>query len=282
MSVSLPDQIVQIATLASLAVFAIGALIMVGRRRRAESEQLPPILHSGRVHAYFYHPLDFIWVGVIFLFFGLNAFIDKGADPTPTIGALVATVLLQGTVAAMTAAAVLLRGVSLDVWVGWRWKPWPWMMLVAPLSVVSMWGLMLSLHAAGYQKWLEGLGAKSSQATVELLRESQDPWLLGLMAIVAVFVAPLCEELVFRGFLYPVAKRFAGRVTAALFTALFFAACHGELVGLLPLFILGLLLSELYERTGSLWAPIAVHFCFNGSTVLLQAIGRIFHIPLEP
>ena len=62
--------------------------------------------------------------------------------------------------------------------------------------------------------------------------------------------------------------------------ALVFAAAHGSLAALLPLFVFGCVLAFLYERTGSLWASIAVHFCFNGATVLVQLAARFYDIPL--
>jgi membrane protease YdiL (CAAX protease family) len=34
----------------------------------------------------------------------------------------------------------------------------------------------------------------------------------------------------------------------------------------------------IYEKTGSLWAPIAVHFCFNSATVIVQILDRYYHI----
>ncbi len=97
---------------------------------------------------------------------------------------------------------------------------------------------------------------------------------LGLMAFAAAIVAPLCEEVVFRGYLYPVAKKYSGRWIAAIATALVFSAAHGSLAALLPLFIFGLVLVALYEMTGSIWAPIAVHALFNGATVAIQMLMR--------
>jgi membrane protease YdiL (CAAX protease family) len=41
------------------------------------------------------------------------------------------------------------------------------------------------------------------------------------------------------------------------------------------------LLVRVYEKTGSLWAPIAVHFCFNSATVIVQIAARHFNIPLD-
>jgi membrane protease YdiL (CAAX protease family) len=128
---------------------------------------------------------------------------------------------------------------------------------------------------------MESLGVETVQDTVKLLQESEDPLVLGLMAISAVIAAPLCEEVVFRGYFYPVLKKSAGIRVATLCSALVFAAAHGSVTALLPLFIFGGLLVFLYEKTGSLWAPIATHFCFNGVTVIVQFAVRYYEIPIE-
>ena len=76
-------------------------------------------------------------------------------------------------------------------------------------------------------------------------------------------------------------KRFSGRWIAAACSAFVFSAAHGNLTALLPLFIFGLVLVLLYEKTGSLWAPISVHFCFNGATVILQLASKYLNLPLD-
>ena len=153
--------------------------------------------------------------------------------------------------------------------------------VIAPATVVVMWMIFGGLHASGYVKWMESLGSETVQETVKLLQESKDPLVIGLMAATAVLVAPVCEEVVFRGYFYPVAKRFAGAWPAALCSAMVFAAAHGNLTALLPLFLFGLALVFIYEKTGSLWAPVAVHFCFNGATVVAQLAVRYLDIPVE-
>jgi membrane protease YdiL (CAAX protease family) len=101
------------------------------------------------------------------------------------------------------------------------------------------------------------------------------------MAFAAVIAAPFCEEIVFRGYFYPVMKKFGGMSVATLSSSLVFASAHGSVTALLPLFIFGCVLVFLYEKTGSLWAPIAAHLCFNGATVLVQLVVRYYEIPIE-
>jgi membrane protease YdiL (CAAX protease family) len=117
------------------------------------------------------------------------------------------------------------------------------------------------------------------QEAVKLLQEAKDPLVLALMSVAAVFVAPVTEEVIFRGYLYPAAKRFCGPAGAILFSSLVFAAAHGNVVALLPLFALAVVLCLLYEFTGSIWACISVHFLFNAATVSIQLLARSGVIP---
>lgn len=155
-------------------------------------------------------------------------------------------------------------------WLGLRWAGWRMVLVLAPLAVVGMWGGLGILHMAGYTRWLESLDVETVQDSVRALRLREDVWVVALMGFAAVIVAPLCEEVVFRGYLYGVAKRYCGPFAAALGSALIFSAAHASLVALLPLALFGLLLAWLYERTGSLWAPVAAHACFNAGTVAVQ------------
>ena len=144
-----------------------------------------------------------------------------------------------------------------------------------------MWAVFGGLQLSGYMEWMQSLGVETVQDTVKLLQQSEDPLILGLMALAAVVAAPLCEEIVFRGYFYPVMKRFAGVRPAALCSALVFASAHGNLAALLPLWIFGVVLVLVYEKTGSLWAPVAVHCCFNSATVVAQIAIRYYHLPLD-
>ena len=86
-------------------------------------------------------------------------------------------------------------------------------------------------------------------------------------ALLIVVVAPICEEIFFRGFFFAgMRSRLsfwpAGLVSAALFGSVHLA--DANLVAGLQLAILGLVLASVYERTDSLWSNIAVH-AFNNA-----------------
>jgi membrane protease YdiL (CAAX protease family) len=89
----------------------------------------------------------------------------------------------------------------------------------------------------------------------------------------------VAEEVLFRGILYPAIKQ-AGHPRVALWgTALLFAAVHMNLVTFLPLAVLALVLTALYERTNNLLAPITAHVLFNAlnfvTLLVLQHMGAL-------
>jgi membrane protease YdiL (CAAX protease family) len=250
----------------------------------AAETPLPPALPVGKVPVWFYRPLDLLGLGLIYLvFFGL-VIGSVRADQDPEISlnpaSLITAIGFQFFLAGIAILMVVPR-VGPVTWLGLKWRSWPWVFLMAPAAVVLMWVLLGALQATGYMEWIESLGVESVQDTVKLLQTSKDPTILSLMAFAAVVAAPICEEIVFRGYFYAATKRFAGPWVAGFISALVFASAHASLSALLPLFIFGCVLVFLYEKTGSLWAPIAVHFCFNGATVLVQLASRYYELPID-
>ncbi len=98
-------------------------------------------------------------------------------------------------------------------------------------------------------------------------RDATGAW---LMAIFGTAVAPFVEELFFRGFLYPVLARSLGMLASIVLTAIGFAFLHQEQlahawVPLLLLFFVGLLLTAVRARTGSVVSSWLVHVSYNGT-----------------
>ena len=84
-----------------------------------------------------------------------------------------------------------------------------------------------------------------------------------MFILVAVVMAPLFEEIVFRGFLFRGFANSWGWVWGALASAAIFGAAHLQLDVFLPLAALGFVLAWAYHRTGSLWTCITMHALFN-------------------
>ena len=89
------------------------------------------------------------------------------------------------------------------------------------------------------------------------------------MLLASGVLAPACEEVFFRGYLYGVFAR-RGEGEAALLTALLFAAAHGT-DGMLTYFLLGLLFAAVCLHTGSVLAPLMLHMAYNVTLIVLSA-----------
>jgi membrane protease YdiL (CAAX protease family) len=96
--------------------------------------------------------------------------------------------------------------------------------------------------------------------------------------VAGAILAPVCEEFLFRGFFYPLGKRYIGAGPSAVICAIFFAAVHTNLAAFAGLAVLALCLTLAYERTGSLLVPIGMHALYNSASlgfIYLQAHGLI-------
>jgi membrane protease YdiL (CAAX protease family) len=243
----------------------------------------PPAIIPGKVAVWYYHPVDLLGVAFVFLIFAgmVGLSFGRSGEAAPiSADVLAVNIGFQFVMAGIVTAFAGSR-VGVVTWLGLRWEKWPWILLIAPGTVFLMWMVFGGLQISGYVEWMESLGVETVQDTVKLLQESKDPKVLGLMAFAAVVAAPICEEVVFRGYFYPILKKFTGIGPAVFCSAMLFGVAHGSLTALLPLFIFGAVLVFVYEKTGSIWAPIAVHFCFNGATVIVQMAVRYLQVPVE-
>lgn len=266
------------------AVLAVaGALWRAGSLRMAAGQpDQPPPLPGGRVPVWFFRPVDLLGVLFVFGVFGRLALGQAGAAGGEAPSAARPEMLLLSIALQFFMAGVVLvlaaRRADPVFALGLRWRRWPLVFLLAPVSVVGMMYLFKGLESFGYMRWMQSLGVETMQDSVKLLKQSQDPWVVGLMTVAAVVVAPVCEEIVFRGYCHGVLKRCCGLWPAALVSSLVFGCVHGHLAAALPLACFGGVLVLLYERTGSLWAPVSAHFLFNGATVVVQMVARHYGI----
>ena len=133
--------------------------------------------------------------------------------------------------------------------------------------------LVLAIHflldKAGLFQWIEhATNAPAEQSIVSVLRHSSDIPLITVICFSAAIAAPLVEELIFRGYLYPIMKKYTGVWFALITTSLLFGIIHVSLVPFIPLAIFGAVLVLLYEYTGSIWTPIIAHCIFNTATLI--------------
>jgi hypothetical protein len=102
------------------------------------------------------------------------------------------------------------------------------------------------------------------------------------LGVFAVMVAPVVEELLFRGILYPAIKRRGWPRLALWGSSAFFALVHGNMASFVPLLVFALMLVQLYESFDNLLAPMVAHSLFNAANFLTitfqDQIARFLHL----
>jgi membrane protease YdiL (CAAX protease family) len=131
-----------------------------------------------------------------------------------------------------------------------------------------------------YQLLLTALHLKvqtNDQTILQLGRVA--PFTMYGLLILAVFIAPLCEEVLFRGFLFAGLMRGMPAPFAAILSAFIFAAAHNDPASFPVLFCIGLLLAFLRWRTRSLWPGILLHLLNNAwsAVSLLLVLHGVLH-----
>jgi len=107
------------------------------------------------------------------------------------------------------------------------------------------------------------LGTPAPQSFTVAVKEVNYQWEFGLLAVLGGVLAPIKEETLFRGLIYPPLRKALGRGKGMLLTGLFFATLHFDIVRFLPLLIGGVILAWLYERSASIWPAVAAHGTWN-------------------
>lgn len=90
--------------------------------------------------------------------------------------------------------------------------------------------------------------------------------------VVVALVAPVVEELTYRGLGFAAVRQFFGGAAAVVVTAVAFGLAHGLVIALPVLTIFGLILGWLRLRTESLYPPIILHAIFNGAALLAAVL----------
>lgn len=97
-------------------------------------------------------------------------------------------------------------------------------------------------------------------------------WQWMVAGLLVVVVAPLYEEVLMRGILYPWLRQRSGRKWAILLSSAAFALLHGIGPVLIPTFIAGVMLALLYEKKGALSACVIAHGVFNLISFVAQSL----------
>lgn len=111
------------------------------------------------------------------------------------------------------------------------------------------------------------------QDLANLFATTDSPPLLLALTFMAIVVAPLGEELLFRAGCFRIARRFLPRWLALLVSAIAFASLHLSAIHFVPLVVLGIIFALAYEKSGSLLVPVVAHGLFNLNSILMLLAG---------
>jgi membrane protease YdiL (CAAX protease family) len=189
------------------------------------------------------------------------------------------TVVVQSVVfhwAILVTVAILLR------WRGMSWRRAfgihrrRWLRnaragLVAYLVMMPVVVLLMLL----YHTVLRSLGVDAGMQDVARIinEEASLPGRIYLMFL-GVILAPIAEELLFRGVCFPVLARRFGVLASMIVVSVTFALVHFHLPSILPLFVVSFALCLAYLHTNSLVVPIVMHMAFNGVHLILLELLR--------
>jgi len=199
-------------------------------------------------------PID-NWIGVVLL-----AVIDAGLLLIATLGKQ--GQLAQSGLLVIVQLTYLLPVVIIFAWRRIHWKSlgfgrfqWSTLGIGCGLLIVSY--MIILIH----NMILTSLGIETQGDEIsQLLELLESPvWFF----IVGAILAPLVEEIFFRGFLFQGLRAKYGWISGMLISSAIFAAAHLDLASLIPTFILGSLLAYLYHRSNSVWPGVILHMAVN-------------------
>jgi membrane protease YdiL (CAAX protease family) len=136
------------------------------------------------------------------------------------------------------------------------------------LGAIAMY--VIAEGAALAQKF--ALHVEGTQEAVQLFGTTHDRSLIWGLIILAVFIAPVVEELIFRGFVFNAFLRYVPAGLAAVASGIIFGLAHYDKTAFFPLACGGVVLAVVYYRTGSLVSSMLTHGTFNAFNVALVLV----------
>ncbi|MDC0249633.1 CPBP family intramembrane metalloprotease [Flavobacteriales bacterium] len=140
------------------------------------------------------------------------------------------------------------------------------MMLITPfIGLLLEWNMMIP-----FPEWLLQFDVTSEAIVTAFLQMDTILDLFYTILVIAV-VPAIGEELLFRGYLQQkIGNWLSNQKIAILITAFIFSIIHFHFQGIIPRFVLGVLLGYLFYWSNSLWLPILAHFVNNAQAVIFS------------
>lgn len=135
-----------------------------------------------------------------------------------------------------------------------------WAIVVAGLSLNVIISVVLSV-IPWPQEWLEAYVTSAGTIDASMLA-----W------VTTVIMAPILEEILFRGLIYTRLKKGMPALVAALVASLVFGIMHGTIIWALYAFVIGMVMTWIFERYQSLTANILFHMAFNTMGMIISMI----------
>lgn len=212
-----------------------------------------------------------ILLGGLFVLTIVLSLTGSRAVDNPRTHDLLAAALFTLGLLVFLIAFLRLRGFDLSALAGLTKLGFGRVLSIGTILLFAGYPLIILADALTRRLLGEGL---SKQEIIQLFNASQTLPQRIIIIIMAVAIAPVAEEFMFRFFLYGVLKRYFGRFVGLLVNASFFAAVHTHLPSFGPLFILGSCFTIAFEWSGSILVAMTMHALFNAFTLTVLAFPQ--------
>lgn len=286
-----------LGTLLALPIFLPIYLIAarpIGRMERCPSCGRPTLMHRAACqhcgNPVAFEPPPVVWglseivgISIVFIFSLPVVAAAAGFGDAPSLAvlstfAVVQNVLFVGLAVYVTSVRYRLPVAAL----GLSSRRWPLLLLVG----LAIGGLTIFMSMGAERLAIAALTVFVGRERAERMAASEHERdvLMGILRgpltsteliwilILVCALVPIGEEVFFRGFVYGALRQW-GTLLAAGLSALFFGAVHQQVVHFLPIFVLGVILALLYERTRSLLPTMVVHAVNNLVAILAVIYG---------
>ena len=111
---------------------------------------------------------------------------------------------------------------------------------------------------------LQILGIKPTiNPAIDLFLLLKNRFYIGIMILQIVIIAPIAEELLFRGLIFKLLRKKYSFFAAAATSSIIFALIHRASLNILPLFVISFVFAYLYEKTQNIATPMILHSIHN-------------------
>ena len=133
--------------------------------------------------------------------------------------------------------------------------------------------MILSLTYAGLIEATDAdwLRAECAEQIPKEVRDTR--MLLAIASVTVIAFAPVCEELFFRGFMFPGLARGWGLVAGIIVSGLLFASAHLLYKSFIPIAGVGMVFAYAYYRSRNIFSTMAAHMAFNSLSIAAIAAG---------